>query len=66
MNDVDLNRLLVTIIRQFGPFECSADELVSNYIEDYEDVGISIDFSEDGQNITISLSNVQESPDDEL
>lgn len=56
MNDVDLNRLLVTIIKQFGPFVCSGDEFINNYMDDYGEVGIAINFSEDGESICISLT----------
>lgn len=60
MNDVDLNRLLVTVIKQFGPFTCSADEFVSNYMEDFDGYGIGINFIDDGESIVISLEEAED------
>lgn len=59
---LDVNRIFMAILKQFGPFECSAEEFTSNYIADFEEEQVFINFSDDLESITIGLAS--ELPDD--
>jgi hypothetical protein len=52
---LDVNRLFFTILKQFGPFECSAEEFTENYISDFEEEVVSINFSDDLESVVIAL-----------